>query len=82
MGRLAFRGLVGFGGETDVSMALAVPSDQLDQLSLRRTGVGAGVLEELKTSGRPLDLGLHVSGFLSAPTVEPNAANAVELAGR
>jgi len=82
MGRLAFRGLVGFGGEADVSMALAVPSEQFDHLSLRRTGVGASVLEQLKSSGRPLDLGLHLSGFLSAPTLEPNAANAVELAGR
>jgi hypothetical protein len=82
MGRLAFRGYVGFGGEADVSMALAVPSEQLDHLSLRRTGVGAGVLEQLKTSGRPLDLGLHLGGFVGAPTLEPNAANAVELAGR
>jgi hypothetical protein len=82
MGRFAFRGTVGFGGEADVSMALAVPSDQLDRLSLRRTGIGAGVLEQLKRSGRPLSLGLHLSGFVGAPTLEPNAANAVELAGR
>jgi hypothetical protein len=82
MGRLAFRGHVGFGGEADLSMAVAVPSEQLDHLSLRRTGVGAGVLEQLKSSGQPLDLGLHLAGFVGAPTLEPNAANAVELAGR
>jgi hypothetical protein len=82
MARLAFRGHVGFGGEADVSMGLAVPSEQLDQLSLRRTGVGTSVLEHLMSSGRPLDLGLHLGGFVGAPTLEPNAANAVDLAGR
>jgi hypothetical protein len=82
LARVAFRGLVGFGGQADISMSIAVPPEQLDQLSLRRTGVGSSVLEQLKSSGRPLDLGLHVSGFLSAPTLEPNAANTVELARR
>ncbi|MGE0158546.1 MAG: AsmA family protein [Gemmatimonadales bacterium] len=82
LARVAFRGLVELTGATDVSMALAVPVDQLGNVSLRRTGIGASVVEQLRRSERPLDLGLHVSGPLGAPTLEPNGANAVELARR
>jgi hypothetical protein len=82
LARFAFRGPVLFNGEADVSMALAVPADQLQHVSLRRTGVGSSVVDQLKNAGNPLDLGLHVVGFLSAPTLEPNAANALGLAER
>jgi hypothetical protein len=82
LARIAFSGLVDFAGTADVSMALLVPASQLHNVSLRRTGVGASVVEQLRDADRPLDLGLHVSGFLGAPTLEPNAADAVELARR
>jgi hypothetical protein len=82
LGRVAFRGFVDFGGTADMSMALLVPASQLHNVSLRRTGVGASVVEHLRDADRPLDLGLHLSGALTAPTLEPNAADAVELARR
>jgi hypothetical protein len=81
-GRIVFDGVLGFGGETDVSVALSLPADQLTLVSLRRTGIGPGVLQQLRTAGQALDLGLHMSGPLAAPTLEPDATRAVALAGR
>jgi hypothetical protein len=81
-GRLVFDGVLGYGGDSDVSVALSIPPDQLALVSLRRTGIGPGVLEQLRTAGRPLDLGLHMSGHLGAPSLEPDATRAVSLAGR
>jgi hypothetical protein len=81
-GRVVFEGVVGFGGDSDVSVALSIPPDQLTLVSLRRTGIGPGVLQQLRTSGRALDLGLHMSGPLGAPSLEPDATRAVSLAGR
>jgi len=82
--RIAFGGLVDFSGTADISLALSLPVPQLGKVSLRRTGIGPGVVEQLERAGRPLDLGLQLSGYLSAPTLEPNGANAVggQVAGR
>jgi len=81
-GRVVFDGVLGFGGDSDVSVALSIPAHQLTLVSLRRTGIGPGVLQQLRSSGRALDLGLHMSGPLGAPSLEPDATRAVSLAGR
>jgi hypothetical protein len=81
-GRIVFGGAVGLGGDADVAVALSLPSDQLDVVSLRRTGIGSGVVAQLRESGRALELGLRLSGPLGAPTLEPDADNAVALARR
>ena len=81
MARVVFHGLLDFGGSADLSMALSVPSTLLDAVSLRRTGIGPSVVQQLKAAGQPLDLGLHLSGTLEAPTLEPDATNALGLAG-
>jgi hypothetical protein len=81
-GRVMFEGVLGFGGDSDVSVALSIPPSQLTVVSLRRTGIGPGVLQELRAAGRALDLGLHMSGPLGAPSLEPDATRAVALARR
>jgi hypothetical protein len=80
--RIVASGLLDFSGSTDMSLALSVPPGQLDAVSLRRTGIGPSIVMQLRDSGKPLDLGLHVSGPLSAPTLELDATNATALAGR
>jgi hypothetical protein len=80
--RIGFAGLVDFSGAADISFALSVPPEQLGAVSLRRTGIGQSVVDQLRRANQPLDLGMHLSGPLGAPTLEPNAANAVELARR
>jgi hypothetical protein len=79
---VVFGGIVDFTGAADISLALMVPPERLSSVSLRRTGIGPSVVEQLRLAGHPLDIGLHLSGFLSAPTLEPNAANALSLAVR
>jgi len=81
-GRIVFGGAFGLDGDADVSVALSLPSDQLGVVSLRRTGIGSGVVAQLRESGRALDLGLRLSGPLGAPSLEPDADNAVALARR
>jgi hypothetical protein len=80
--RVAFGGLVDFTGAADISVAISIPVAHLGNVSLRQTGIGPSVVQQLRASGWPLDLGMRMSGFLSAPTLEPDGANAVELARR
>jgi hypothetical protein len=82
LSRIVFTGLVDLSGAADLSMAVSVPPQRLQAVSLRRTGIGQSVVDQLRSANRPLDLGLHLSGSLGAPTLEPNAANTVALAGR
>ncbi|MEQ1857759.1 MAG: AsmA family protein [Longimicrobiales bacterium] len=82
LGRVVFGGALSLAGDTDVSVALSLPASQLEAISLRRTGIGPGVVGQLRMSGRPLDLGLHMSGPLGAPSLEPDAGSAVALARR
>jgi hypothetical protein len=82
MGRMVLSGVLDFSGFADMSVALSVPADQLQGVSLRRTGIGPTVIEQLRIAGRPLDLGFRVSGPIEAPSLEPDAANAVVLARR
>lgn len=82
LARIVLEGLVDFGGATDLSVALSIPARQLPEVSLRRTGIGPSVVEQLRRAGRPLDLGLHMSGPLGAPSLEPDANNAVALVRR
>lgn len=81
-GRVVFGGAVSLGGEADVPVALSLPAEQLDVVSLRRTGIGPGVVAQLRASGRALDLGLKMSGPLASPSLQPDADNAVALARR
>jgi hypothetical protein len=82
LSRIVFEGLIDFSGASDVSLAVSVPPQRLDAVSLRRTGLGRSVVDQLRIANRPLELGLHLSGPLGAPTLEPNAANAIALARR
>jgi hypothetical protein len=81
MGEVVFSGPVRLDGSAELSMAVSIPAEHLGDVSLRRTGVGQTVLEQLRASGGSLDLGLSVGGWLQAPTLEPDASNAVALAG-
>lgn len=71
-------GAVGLGGAVDLAMALSIPPDQLQAVSLRRTGVAQTVLDRLRETGSSLDLGIRVSGTLEGPTLEPDALAASE----
>jgi hypothetical protein len=82
LARIVLAGFVDFAGASDVSIALSIPPRQLPAVSLRRTGIGPSVVEQLRAAGRPLDLGLHLSGPLGAPSLEPDATNAVALVRR
>jgi len=82
LGEVAFTGLVDLGGTSDLSVGLSIPPAHLDDVSLRRTGIGQSVLDQLRAVGSPLDLGLQVSGPINAPTLEPDASHAVVLARR
>lgn len=76
-------GAVGLGGAVDLAMALSIPADQLEAVSLRRTGVAQTVLDRLEETHSALDLGIRVSGTLEGPTLEPDALAASErLAAR
>lgn len=76
LGQLRGRGSIGLGGQVDLSLALSIPSARLGGISLRRTGVGQSVLDDLRSAGRPLDLGVRVGGSLEAAIVEPDAGAA------
>ncbi len=80
MGEVAFSGPLRLDGSADLSMGLSIPAERLGSVSLRRTGIGQSVLEQLRAAGGSLDLGLRLSGWLQAPTLEPDASNAVALA--
>jgi hypothetical protein len=80
MGEVAFGGPLRLDGSVDLSMGLSIPARRLGNVSLRRTGIGQSVLEQLRAGGGSLDLGLRLSGWLQAPTLEPDASNAVALA--
>lgn len=80
MGEVAFSGLLRLDGSADLSMGLSIPAERLGDVSLRRTGIGQSVLDQLRAAGGSLDLGLRLSGWLQAPTLEPDASNAVALA--
>jgi hypothetical protein len=67
-------------GTADLSLGLSIPPDRLGTVSLRRTGIGQSVLDQLAAAGTPLELGLRMSGPLATPQVEPDASNAVALA--
>lgn len=66
----------------DLAMALSIPPDRLQAISLRRTGVAQTVLDRLTESESPLDLGIRISGTLQGPTLEPDALAASEGGGR
>ncbi len=66
-------GAVELGGAVDLAMALSIPANQLEAVSLRRTGVAQTVLDQLRASNRALDLGIRISGTLEGPTLEPDA---------
>ena len=78
-GRVALDGLVHLDGSHDLRVALSIPPDRLELVSLRRTGIGQSVLDHLAAAGSSLDLGLRMSGVLGAPQLEPDASNAVAL---
>lgn len=71
-------GAVGLGGAVDLAMALSIPADQLEAVSLRRTGIAQSVLDQLKDSDSSLDLGIRISGTLQGPTLEPDALAAAD----
>jgi hypothetical protein len=77
-GRARLSGVVGFGGAVDLAMGLSIPPDRLRAVSLRRTGVAQSVLDHLRTTSSPLDLGIRLSGSLEGPTLEPDALAATE----
>lgn len=75
-------GVVGMGGALDLAMALSIPPQHLEAVSLRRTGVAQTVLDRLREADSPLDLGIRISGTVEGPTLEPDALAASErLAG-
>lgn len=76
--RVTLSGIVGLDGAVDLAMALSIPPDQLQAVSLRRTGVAETVLDRLREAGSSLDLGIRVSGTLAGPTLEPDALAASE----
>jgi len=80
LGRVAMTGLLGFDGALDLAVGLSIPPGRLSEVSLRRTGIGQTVLDQLASAGSSLDLGLRLSGSLTAPVLEPDASNALALA--
>jgi hypothetical protein len=79
-GDVVFSGPLRLDGSADLSMGLSIPSQHLQDVSLRRTGIAQSVLDQLRAAGGSLDIGLRLSGWLQAPTLEPDASNAVALA--
>ena len=69
-------GLIVLDTGANLSLGLSIPPDELDGISLRRTGVGSDVLEGLQSAGEPLRLGIRISGPLAGPTLEPDATAA------
>jgi hypothetical protein len=79
-GHVVFGGTLHLDGSHDFALGLSIPPDRLETVSLRRTGIGQSVLDQLAAAGRPLDLGLRMSGALRAPVIEPDASNAAASA--
>jgi hypothetical protein len=79
-GSVVFSGPLRLDGSADLSLGLSIPPERLRDVSLRRTGIGQTVLEQLRAAGGSLDLGLRLSGWLQAPTLEPDASHAVAQA--
>lgn len=79
-GDVVLRGTVRMDGSADLSMSVSIPTERLGSVSLRRTGIAQSVLEQLQRAGGSLDLGLRLSGWLQAPTLEPDASQAVASA--
>jgi hypothetical protein len=75
--RVRVAGFVGLDGSVDLSLALSIPPERLNAMSLRRTGIGQNVLEQLRSVRSPLDLGLRIAGSLEAPILEPDATVAL-----
>jgi hypothetical protein len=78
LGTARLHGTLGLGGAADLSMGLSIPPEHLRAVSLRRTGVAQTVLDRLRATRTPLDLGMRVSGSLQGPTLEPDALAASE----
>jgi hypothetical protein len=70
-------GPLGLDGSVDLSLGLTIPPERLRGLSLRRTGIGQSVLDRLRAAGGSLELGLRLTGWLQAPTLEPDASHEV-----
>ena len=81
-GEVAASGPVHLDGSADLALALTIPPEHLQSVSLRKTGIGQSALDRLRTAGGSLDLGLRLSGWLQAPTIEPDASQAVGPARR
>ncbi|HUF76979.1 MAG TPA: AsmA family protein [Longimicrobiales bacterium] len=79
-GEVVISGPLGLDGSADLAVGLSIPPDHLHDLSLRRTGIAQSVLERLRAAGGSLDLGLRLSGWLQAPTLEPDASQSVAQA--
>jgi len=79
-GAVTFRGGVRHDGAAELALALSIPPERLEGVSLRRTGVGQGVLERLRTAHGTLELGLRLEGRIQAPTLEPDASSSVAVA--
>jgi hypothetical protein len=79
-GDVALNGSLRLDGSVDLSVGLSIPSERLGSVSLRRTGIAQSVLEQLRRAGGSLDLGLRLSGWLQAPTLEPDASQALASA--
>ena len=81
-GDVLVRGPLQLDGSADLAVGLSIPPEHLEDVSLRRTGVGQSVLERLRAAGSPLELGLRLSGRVQAPTLEPDASPSVAQAPR
>jgi len=79
-GAVALSGSLRLDGSADLSVGVSIPPERLGSVSLRRTGIAQSVLDQLRRAGGTLDLGLRLSGWLQAPTLEPDATSAVASA--
>jgi hypothetical protein len=79
-GDVSFTGPLRLDGPADLALAVSIPPERLEGISLRRTGVSQGVLDRLRVAGGTLELGLRLSGRIQAPTLEPDASSAVAVA--
>ncbi|MDZ7778390.1 MAG: AsmA family protein [Gemmatimonadota bacterium] len=76
-GRVNLSGLIAFEGPVHLELGLSIPPSELADVSLRRTGIGADVLDRLRDTGSSLELGLRTGGSLGAPTLEPDGSVSV-----
>ena len=76
-GDVLFSGPLRLDGSADISLGLSIPPERLRDVSLRRTGIAQSVLDRLRAGGESLDLGLRLSGWIQAPTLEPDASSAI-----